>query len=627
MSSTRFILKDAVRENKIFYNRVIVAWLLMLIGLSIITVRLVFLQIIEHERYITRSEKNRIKILPLPPRRGLIYDRNGVLLANNRVSYSLEVIPEKVTNLDLMLLGLSQIITIEETDITRFKKQLEQRRRFRTIPLRYRLTEDEMARLSVYRHRFPAIEIKSNLSRYYPLGATGVHTIGYVGRINQYELKIIDQSNYMGTDYIGKTGVEKYYEKELHGQTGFQHAEINVQGRIVRILERTPQVPGKNLYLNIDVSLQKYIERLVAKHRAAVVAIEPSSGAVLALVSMPHYDPNLFVNGIDVKSYHQLRDSPDRPLVNRALRGQYPPGSTVKAFVGLAGLEYGVRSPRSRTWCRGWYSLKGQKHRYRDWKKSGHGSMNLYQAIEQSCDVYFYSLAYDLGIDHLHNFMKRFGFGQKTGIDVSGELSGLMPSREWKDRRLNKIWYPGETIITGIGQGFMLATPVQLAVATATLANRGDLKQPRVVFAIDDAKSNEMTVVPPTQRTTIALKQAAYWDTAIGGMRSVVHGRRGTAHKVGKDSPYRFVGKTGTAQVITIKQTERYNEKKLAKKFHDHAWFIAFAPFKNPRIAVSIIVENGGSGSQTAAPLAKKIMDYYLLPESPLYLAATKKSQ
>jgi penicillin-binding protein 2 len=612
MSSTQLILKDTTRENKIFSHRIILAWIIILFLFFGIVGRLIFLQVIDHERYITLSEQNRIKIVPLLATRGLIYDRNGVLLAGNRDFYSLEVIPEQVKNLDLMLQALREVIAISDKDISRFKKKLVKKRAFRTIPLRYRLTEDEVDRFSVQSHRFPSIQIQKNQSRYYPLGASGVHVIGYVGRINERELKTIDPSNYMGNNYIGKTGVEKYYEAQLHGQTGYQHVETNVQGHDVRILERKNPVPGKNLYLNIDISLQQYIERLLGKERAAVVVIEPSTGSLLALVSMPHYDPNLFVNGIDVKSYSALRDSPDRPLVNRAIRGQYPPGSTVKPFVGLAGLEYGIRTPGSRTWCRGWYTIKGQKHRYRDWKKSGHGSMNLHHALEQSCDVYFYSLAYELGIDRLHTFMRRFGFGEKTGIDISGELSGLMPSRDWKLRVRHKHWYPGETLITGIGQGFMLATPLQLAVATATLSNHGQFKQPRVVFAMDDTKRDEMAVVAPTVRNKIIIKQESYWNAAIAGMRAVVHNRRGTAYTVGEDSPYRFAGKTGTAQVITIKQTETYNADKLAKKFHDHALFVAFAPLKQPRIAISVIVENGGSGSKTAAPIAKKIMDFYL---------------
>jgi len=619
MLITQSILKDANREHKIFTNRVIIAMLMILLLFSVIIGHLFTLQIINQERYIGKSKDNRIKILPLPPTRGLIYDRNGVLLADNRVSYSLELIPEEVKNIDLMLHELSKIIVIEESDIARFKKQVKHARRFKSIPLRYRLTEDEVARFSVQRHRFKGIHINSNLSRYYPLGATGVHAIGYVGRINDREMKRIDKAEYRGSKYIGKIGLEKYYEKELHGKTGFQHVETNVRGRIIRILERTPPIPGKNLYLNIDIYLQQYIERLLAKERAAVVAIEPATGGVLAIVSTPNYDPNLFVDGIDAKTYYSLRDSPDRPLINRAIRGQYPPGSTVKAFVGLAGLEYGVRNGQSHTWCGGAYTLKGKKHRYRCWKKVGHGSMNFLHALEQSCDVYFYSLAHDLGIDRLHTFMKRFGFGKRTGIDISGEKSGLMPSKEWKRRVRKKFWYPGETLITGIGQGFMLATPLQLAAATATLSNRGKLKQPRVVFAMEDARIHEMILVPPIQQSTITLKRKYYWESAINGMKAVIHGTKGTARKIAKHSPYRFAGKTGTAQVVAIKQNERYDAKRLAKKYHDHALFIAFAPLNKPKIALSVIVENGGGGSHTAAPIAKKIMDYYLIDRMRLY--------
>jgi len=620
-SSSRFILKDAISEHKLFNQRIIIAWLMMMIALLTIVIRLFFLQVVNHERYTTLSENNRLKILPLPPTRGLIYDRNGVLLAENRVSYSLEIIPEQVKDIETTLTALSQIVSIDNNDINHFKKQIRQKRRFDAVPLRFRLSEDEVARFSVRRHLFPGINIVSNLSRYYPLGPSGVHVIGYVGRINEQELEIIDKSNYSGSNYIGKTGVEKFYEQELHGKVGFQQVETNVQGRVLRVLERTPPVTGKNLYLNIDMGLQTFIEYIVSEHRAAVVAIEPKSGGVLALVSMPHYDPNLFVNGIDAKTYRQLRDSPDRPLFNRAIRGQYPPGSTVKSFVGLAGLEYGERTPQSRTWCRGWFSLKGQTHRYRDWKKSGHGAMNFHSAVEQSCDVYFYSLANDLGIERLHAFMNRFGFGHKTGIDISGELGGLMPSREWKRHARGKPWYAGETLIVGIGQGFTLATPLQLAVATATLSIQGQFRQPRVVFAVEDTSTHEMRTIASSQQTQIVLKDAHYWDAAINAMEAVVHGHRGTARKVGYRSPYRFAGKTGTAQVIGIKQDERYNARKLAKKFHDHALFIAFAPLEAPKIAVAVIVENGGGGSSTAAPIAKKILDYYLLPESRLQLA------
>jgi len=614
-TNIRFFL-DIINVRKTYTHRLIIAWVLMMIALSTIIIRLIFLQIINHDNYTTLSENNRLKILPLPPIRGLIYDRNGVLLAENRVSHNLNLIPEQVPDFDLTLQALSKIIAIDSNDLAQFQREIRQKRRFEAVPLRLRLTEDEVARFSVQSYRFPGIEISSSWSRHYPLGPRGVHAIGYVGRINEHELKIIDQHNYSGSNYIGKIGIEKFYEHELHGKVGFQNVETNVQGRVLRVLERTAAVSGKNLYLSLDLSIQQFAEDLVKDQRAAIVAMEPNTGAIIALVSSPTYDPNPFVNGIDADSYRLLRDSPDRPLFDRAIRGQYPPGSTIKPFVSLAGLEYGVRTEQSRTWCRGWYSLKGESHRYRDWKKSGHGTMNLHSAIEQSCDVYFYSLANDLGIDRLQPFMSRFGFGQKTGLDISGEATGLMPSKEWKERTRHRAWFAGETLIVGIGQGYMLSTPLQLAVATATLSNSGTYRQPRLVFTIEDTNSNESSTLPFTKHADITLKNKSFWQAAIKGMEAVTHSGRGTARRIGQRSPYRLAGKTGTAQVVGIKQDERYNASKLAKKFHDHAWFIAFAPVDNPKIAVAVIVENGGGGSKTAAPIAKKVMDFYLLPES-----------
>ncbi len=612
-SRSRVLLKDASTENRLFNTRVILAWLGMLIALSFIVVRLVFLQIIDHERYTTLSESNRLKILPLPPTRGLIFDRNGVLLAENRASYRLELIPERIEDMDKTIADLRTIVDIDDNDISRFKQQLRRTRRFDPVPLRFRLTEDEVARFSVQSFRFKGVSIESDLSRYYPLHESGAHVIGYVGRISEQELKVIDHSNYRGSNYIGKTGVEKSYESYLHGQVGYQEVETDVRGRVLRVLERRAPIPGKNLYLNVDMALQSFSEELIRGERASIVAIDPQNGAVLALVSMPTYDPNLFVGGIDVKTYHELRDSPDRPLYNRALRGQYPPGSTIKPFVGLAGLEYGVRTEHSRTWCPGWYQLKGQSHRYRDWKRSGHGFMDFHHAVEQSCDVYFYDLAHDLGIDRLHTFLTRFKFGEKTGIDLNGELSGLMPSREWK-RRVRKVpWYPGETLIAGIGQGFVLSTPLQLAVATATLSTHGQFLQPRVAFALEEASSQNSEVVPAQQRDQVRVKQDDFWRQAIGGMEAVIYGSRGTGRKVAKKAAYRFAGKTGTAQVFGIKQDERYNAARLDKRLHDHAWFISFAPLDKPRIAVAVIVENGGGGSSTAAPIAREVMDFYLL--------------
>lgn len=616
MSRSKLILKNALRETRLFKDRIILAWLFALLLTGLLVSRMVYLQVVNHEHYTTLSEKNRLKILPLPPTRGLIYDRNGVVLAENQPAFSLEIIPEQLTaDLDVVLAELGKIVTIEESDLARFQRYKRQKRRFDNVPLLFRLSEQEVALLSVELHRFPGVMINSSLERYYPNGIRGVHAIGYVGRINEQELRTIDNSNYSGSKYIGKTGVEKYYEAELHGKVGFQEVETNVRGRVLRVIKREYPEPGKNLRLHLDMDLQAYAESLLEGWRGAIVAIEPSSGGVLALVSVPTYDPNLFVNGIDFKTYAELRDSPERPLYNRALRGQYPPGSTVKPIVGLAGLEYGLRLPSTRTWCPGWYQLPNQPHKYRDWKRTGHGWVDLKKSVAESCDVYFYDLAHDLGIDRLSNFMKRFGFGERTGIDVSGELGGLMPSRAWKQRRHGRVWYPGETLITGIGQGFTLATPVQLAVATAAVAMRGQIRKPRLAFIMESATGDDIQTVSSLGDSTISLRHDDYWDEAIAGMVEVVHGARGTARKIGLDSPYRIAGKTGTAQVIGIRQNERYDKDKIAKRFHDHALFVSFAPVESPQIAVSVIMENGGSGSAAAAPLARKVMDYYLLPE------------
>jgi penicillin-binding protein 2 len=608
----RLVLKDVQREGRIYRNRSVVSWLGMIVLGALLLTRFFHLQVTQHEHFTTLSESNRLKILPLPPGRGMIYDRNGVILAENRPSYSLEIIPEQVKDLPALITGLRTILSISDGDIARFEKFRVQKRRFDSVPLRLRLNEEEVAAFSVHRHLFPGAEINATLDRHYPLKEHAVHAVGYVGRINEEELKKIDTANYSGTQHIGKIGVEMFYEDELHGKVGLQKVETNVSGRVLRVLERELPTPGNNLYLNLDMGLQIYAEQVLAGERAALVAMDPQTGAVLALVSTPGYDPNLFVNGIDVENYKLLRESPDRPLYNRATRGLYPPGSTVKAFVGLAGLEYGVRSLNQSTWCPGYYRLPGQEHRYRDWKRSGHGQMNFHHAVEQSCDVYFYDLAKDLGIDKLSEFMRRFGFGEKSGIDLDGELGGLMPTQEWKRRVRKQPWYPGETLITGIGQGYMLSTPLQLAVATATLSMRGQARPPRLAFMLDDVEKNEMRPVPEAPLQTISLRLPELWDEAIAAMEAVVHGQRGTAKRIAKGISYHIAGKTGTAQVVGIKQDERYDAKRLDKRFHDHALFIAFAPVEAPRIVVSVIVENGGSGSGTAAPVAKKVIEYYM---------------
>ena len=606
-------LKDKARESRLLRKRVLTALAVVLVLAAVLINRLVYLQVISHDHYATLSEKNRVKIVPIPPTRGLIYDRNGVVLAQNQPSFSLEVVPEAVDDMETSLQGLAEIIDIRSSDLDRFRKLLKRKRAFEGIPLRFHLSEEEVARFAVNRHRFPGVDIEARLTRHYPLGATAAHVVGYVGRIDEQELQHLDAANYSGTSHLGKTGVEKAYESVLHGKVGYQHVETNAQGRTLRILDRTPPQPGDDLAVDIDVSLQAVAEAALAGENGAVVAIEPRTGGILALVSTPGYDPNLFVNGIDSGQYADLQQSTDRPLFNRALRGQYPPGSTVKPFVGLAGLEYEATTTDRETWCPGWYQLPGRAHRYRDWKRSGHGKLNLNGAMMQSCDVYFYDLALELGIDRIHSFMSRFGFGEKTGVDIGGEVAGLMPSREWKRAVRNQPWYPGETLITGIGQGFTLTTPLQLATATASLAQRGERVQPRVVHTVIDPEAGESQAIEPVAQPVVTLRDPAHWDLVIQSMVDVVHGTRGTARRIGLDAPYTIAGKTGTAQVFTIGQEEKYEAEELEKRLRDHALFIAFAPVEEPRIAVAVLVENGGSGSKAAAPIARKVMDHYLL--------------
>ncbi len=605
--------KDKAWEFLLLKNRILIA-LLAVIGLmAALVLRMVYLQVISHDHFKTLSENNRVKVVPAPPTRGLVYDRNGVILAQNQPSYSLELVTEAVEDMDATLEGLKNLIDIRGTDLERFRKLIRRKPSFESIPLRFHLDDKEVARFAVNRHRFPGVDIHARLTRHYPLGTTAVHVVGYVGRVDERELQYLDVADYSGTSHIGKTGVEKAYEDVLHGSVGHQHVETNAQGRILRVLERNPPVPGKDLHLQIDASLQYAAEQALGVENGSVVVIEPNTGGVLALVSTPVYDPNLFVNGIDGKTYGALRDSPDRPLFNRALRGQYPPGSTVKPFMGLAGLEYDIELARSHTFCRGWYQLPGSSHRYRDWKKGGHGKADLNWAILRSCDVFFYEMALALGIDRMHDFMIRFGFGRKTGIDIGGELSGLMPSKDWKRGARGKPWYPGETLIAGIGQGFSLATPLQLAAAVSSLASRGRRLRPQVVQAVVEPETGDKVLFPAVTLEPYLASKAEHWATVIKGMEDVVHGSRGTARRIGRGAEYRIAGKTGTAQVFGIGQEEKYDASKIDKRLQDHALFISFAPVDRPMVAVAVVVENGGSGSKAAAPIARKVMDHYLL--------------
>jgi len=605
-------LKDYLRETRLFQARAITAAILVVGLLLVLVLRLVTLQIIEHRHFTTLSTDNRVKVEPLPPTRGLIYDRNGVILAQNLPTYSLEIIPEKIDNLEETLLALGEIIDISDSDRKRFQRLKKQRRRFDGVPIKIRLNEEEVAKFAVNRHRFPGISVNAKLLRDYPLKELTAHVLGYVGRINERELKTIDNSNYSGTTHIGKTGVEKFYEDQLHGKVGLRQVETNVIGRIVRVLQNTPPTPGQDLYLTLDAKLQKVTAESFGDNLGAAVAIDPSTGDILAFVSKPGFNPNLFVEGITPKDYKALQQSEDKPLFNRALRGQYPPGSTVKPFIGLAGLEYGTVYFDQRKFCGGYYQLPNHSHKYRDWKKRGHGSVDMSDAIIQSCDVYYYDLAFQMGIDRIHEFMAQFGFGQRTGIDITGELGGLLPSREWKKSARKASWYPGETLITGIGQGYFLTTPLQLANATATLAAGGKHRVPRVVQATKSMQDDVPQLISLKTPLEIPHKTQQNWDNVVHAMSQVIESPRGTARKI-RSEHYRIAGKTGTAQVFTVKQEEKYEEEKVAKKNRDHALFVTFAPVESPRIAIAIIVENGGHGGAVAAPIAKRMMDQYLL--------------
>lgn len=598
------------RERRLVTTRALVAGALVILGFALILLRLLHLQVNRHEYFSVLSQDNRVKVQPVPPTRGLIYDTKGRLLADNHPSFALEITLEKVEDLAQTIDALSELIRIEEKDRARFARLRRQRMRFQGVPIRLNLTEAEVARFAVNGHRFAGVDVRAELIRTYPYGALTAHALGYVGRINEQELASIDTSQYAGTNFIGKVGTEKTHETLLHGRVGYQQVEVNARGRILRTLESTPPQPGQDLLLYLDVSLQQAATDALGGRRGVVVAMDPRDGGVLALVSEPSFDPNLFVEGISHADYRELLYSPDKPLFNRAVRGQYPPGSTVKPFIGLGGLALGVVGPEKTTYCPGYFSLPGQRHRFRCWRRGGHGAVTLEQAMVQSCDVYFYSLAHQMGIGQLHEFLSRFGFGTRTGIDVSGELPGLLPSPEWKQRVRKRLWYPGETLILGIGQGSFLATPLQLAAATAALANRGRFIQPRLARASRLPGTAAAQPLPLASRRVDA-GDPRNWDRMIADMTQVVEGRRGTARRI-RSPHYRIAGKTGTAQVFTVGQKESYDAAKVPERMRDHALFTAFAPVEDPRIVIAVLVENGGHGGATAAPVARQVMDAYL---------------
>ncbi|MCZ6804515.1 MAG: penicillin-binding protein 2 [Proteobacteria bacterium] len=605
-------LKDQEHESRLVARRVYYAGFIILMLVILIISRIFYLTVLQHEYFTTLSKSNRVKIIPIPPIRGLIYSRDGIILAENKPTFSLVVIPEQIDDVDKLIDQLKELISIEDKDVDRFKKSLKRKRRFENVPLRLNLNEEEVALFSVNRHRFPGVDVITGLNRYYPLAEELVHAIGYVARIDENDIKQIDESNYGGTTHIGKLGIEKFYESILHGDVGYQQVEVNAQGRVIRILERTPPKPGVNLHLTIDLSLQRIAIDSLKNKRGAIVAMDPRNGDILTFVSSPGYNPNKFVNGIDSKSYKALLSSKDKPLINRVTQGKYPPGSTIKPFLALVALDNGVRNLKDESWCPGWFSLKGHEHRYRDWKKAGHGHTSLHKAITQSCDVYFYMLAYELGINRIFEGLSQFGFGKQSGIDIGGEAKGLLPSREWKRKALGEAWFPGETLIMGIGQGYALATPLQLVKATATLANKGKIVRPRLVSGTSNLITNEVNAFPNYSEDQFTITNKTHWGVIINSMKDVVHGVGGTAWRSGLNTKYRFAGKTGTAQVIGIAQDKVYKKEEIPEEFQDHALFIAFAPVESPRIVVAIIVENGGGGSKVAAPIARKMFDHFM---------------
>jgi penicillin-binding protein 2 len=608
-------IKDQVQERHLFLRRTVVAAVLTTIGIALLMGRLVFLQVNSHEHFSTLSDNNRVRIQPLPPTRGLIYDRNDVLLADNLTSFRLEVVPEQVENLEVALAAINELIPLDPEETARFQRQVRRNPGHRSIPLRLNLTDEEMARVSVNLHRLPGVHLRAALTRYYPLGERGVHLLGYVGRISEKDLETIEAARYQGSTHIGKNGVERAFEDLLHGKVGHQQVETNAEGRMLRVLSETPPEPGHDIRLTLDIALQQVAEDALGDHNGAVVALDPRNGDVLAMASNPGYDPNLFVKGIDHKSYNALNTSPDRPLFNRALRGTYPPGSTIKPFMALAGLEQGTVKAGTEIYCPGFYRLPNTTRRYRDWKRWGHGKTSLDKSIVQSCDVYYYDLARNLGIERMHDFLSKFGLGRRTGIDAGVERKGVLPNEQWKRALYNQPWYTGETLIAGIGQGFMLTTPLQLAQAVSILSSRGKTFEPHVLSSYTDPASNEVRSVQPTPVAPIELRDPSYWDQVIRAMTRVVHSARGTGRRIAAGFPYQIAGKTGTAQVFSLGQEEEYDAESIEKKLRDHALFIAFTPADDPRIAVAAVVENGGSGGAVAAPVVRKVLDAWAASE------------
>ncbi|RZV33921.1 MAG: penicillin-binding protein 2 [Chromatiales bacterium] len=625
MSALLSPIKDVHSERRMFLSRVVLAAVVSILLLGLVIARLVQLQVVDHELFAEKSQGNRVRIEPVPPIRGLVFDRKDRVLAENLPAYQLELIPEQVDDIDDTLNRLASINLIEFEDIPRIKDLSRSGPRFKPVTLKFRLTDEEIASFAIQRPRFPGVDFQPRLVRHYPDGELVSHAVGYVGALSTDDLERLDPAAYAGTSHTGKTAVESSFESDLHGDAGYRHMITNARGRQVpsdtsELLDSLPfdetPMPGANVYLSLDLDLQRIATQALAGRRGALVALDPQNGEILALVSAPAFDPNLFAVGMSTSQYRELSENPDRPLFNRAVRGAYPPGSTIKPMLALAALEKNATNLTRKTVCHGYFQLPNDDHRYRDWKPEGHGPVDLHDAIAQSCDVYFYEISGDIGIDTMHDYLTRFGLGSKTGVDIGGESTGLVPSREWKRNnfsdRDNQRWYHGETVIVSIGQGYMLATPLQLASAAAALATRGKRYRPHMVAAVEDALTGERRMVQPERLPDVEISNEFYWENVLGAMHDVMQGPRGTARAVGFGAPYEMAGKSGTAQVVSIAQDEEYDDAELEERQRDHALFIAFAPLDEPRIAVALIVENGESGSSVAAPIARAVMDAYL---------------
>jgi len=615
-------IKDHWREQRLFDQRSIICAVIMALATLGLVARLYVLQVSRHAYYSELSQGNRVRTEPIPAARGLILDRAGEVIAGNQPAYQLELVPEEVPDVDGTLASLVQLGLIRAEDVAELERTIDSSRSFDSVPIRLRMSDEDVARFAVRRFEFPGLDIRTRQTRWYPNGGLAVHALGYVGAISEQDLKHIDRATYAGTSLIGKLGIESAYESQLHGNNGFREVLVNAQGRSVERqgafvpnLRTKPPTPGADLVLSIDLKVQRVAEAALAGHRGAVVALDPKNGDVLALVSLPGFDPTLFGRGITAGEYGTLSNDIDRPLFNRALRGTYPPGSTIKPGIALAGLTYHVVDPQARKYCAGSFHLPGSSRMFREYHNEKHGYVDLDDAIAHSCDVYFYGLADVLGVDRIATFLAPFGFGKTTGIDIGGEKSGILPSKEWKAKAFAKpadqVWFPGETVNFGIGQGYLTVTPLQLAHYASIIATRGRIWKPRLVAAYRDPHTGQMQHVPAQSEGEVSGVSAEDWDRVVHGMIGVT--QRGTAAAIGAHAAYTFAGKTGTAQVFTVAQNERYNASAINERLRDHSWFIAFAPADAPRIAIAVLQENGGAGASAAAPIARKVLDAYLL--------------